>query len=76
MKIWWQDLDIVIVNWMDGKDELNDGHYSCLKEVGKDKVYLEDKTVDLEEFEKNWYDIEDGKRVNRWALIVYKREKR
>ena len=63
----------VIVNWMDGEDEENDGHYSVLKEVREDKVYLEDKVINIEDFERKWYDIVGGKRVNRWALVVYKK---
>jgi ABC-type bacteriocin/lantibiotic exporter with double-glycine peptidase domain len=60
----------VIVNWMDGPNEKDDGHYSILKSVTEDMVHLEDGTMWIKDFEKNWYDIEKEGRVNRWAMIV------
>ena len=62
----------IIVNWMDGTDEKNDGHYSYLDRIDKDKVHLRDTTMTRQEFNEKWYDFEDGKRVNRWAMIVKK----
>ena len=61
----------VIVNWIDGGDELEDGHYSILTEVS-DKVYLNDYEMNIDEFEKKWYDFDRGKRVDKWALIIKK----
>jgi len=63
----------VIVNWMSGPNDADDGHYALIDKVENGIVYLNDATIPIPDFEKNWYDIEDGKRVNRWALVVYKR---
>ena len=60
----------VIVNWMDGDNEADDGHYSVLKGITEDTVILEDRILKMEDFEKKWYDIEKEGRVNRWAMLV------
>lgn len=60
----------VIVNWMDGPNDADDGHYSLLKSVTEDTIILEDQEMKMEDFEKKWYDIEKEGRVNRWAMIV------
>jgi len=60
----------VIVNWMDGPNDADDGHYSILKEVKDGMVHLGDTSMKVEDFEHKWYDIEKESRVNRWAMIV------
>jgi len=60
----------VIVNWMSGSNDADDGHYSVLKSVTENTVVLEDREMKMEDFEKKWYDIEKEGRVNRWAMIV------
>ena len=62
----------IVVNWMDGEDEENDGHYSLFEKIEDNKVYLHDYTFTVEEFDKKWYDIDRGQRVNRWAMLVHK----
>lgn len=62
----------IIVNWMDGPNDADDGHYSILKEVKDDMVTLGDRVMKMEEFEKKWYDFEKESRVDRWAMIVRK----
>jgi hypothetical protein len=62
----------VIVNWMDGPNEKEDGHYSLLKFVSEGMVHLEDRTIWVGDFEKKFYDMEKEGRVNRWAMIIKK----
>jgi ABC-type bacteriocin/lantibiotic exporter with double-glycine peptidase domain len=62
----------VIVNWMTGTNETDDGHYDYLRKIEDGKVYLTADTMTIEEFNSKWYDIEDGKRIERWAMIVKK----
>jgi len=65
----------VVVDWMTGTNESDDGHYDLLHKVENEKVYLNDATMTIEEFNSKWYDIEsDGKRVDKWAMIVGKRK--
>lgn len=68
------DNHYIIVNWMDGPNDLGDGHYSLLKGVENGLVYLDDAVMPIPEFEGKWYDLEDGKRVDKWSLIVWKRK--
>ena len=50
------------------------GHYSVLKDVRDGIVYLEDNDKGVKDFDKRWYDFEEGNvRVDRWALIIRKR---
>lgn len=63
----------IVVNWMDGENEQEDGHYSLLDRVENGLVYLNDATMPVNKFEERWYDFEEGERVNRWSLIVWKR---
>ncbi len=63
----------IIVDWMSGPNENDDGHYSELEKVDKGMVYLKDATMTVEEFDKRFYDIDDGKRSDRWAMIIWKR---
>lgn len=62
----------IIVNWMDGDNEEDDGHYSVLEEVRDGKVCLNEVTMSVDDFEKKWYDVEGGKRISNWALVVCK----
>ncbi len=62
----------VIVNWMDGPNEEDDGHYSLLKKVEGDRVFLNDRAMKVGTFNKKWYDIENGKRINNWSLLIRK----
>lgn len=62
----------VIVNWMDGDNEADNGHYSRLEKVEDGIVYLNDTKMPIDEFEKKWYDIEDGEWVEKWSLIIRK----
>lgn len=60
----------VIVNWMEDLTP-DGGHYSVLKEIKNGKVYLEENEMDIEEFDKRWYDFEEGNvKVEKWALII------
>lgn len=60
----------IIVNWMDGTNEKDDGHYSVLKDVKDAQVYLDDTYMCIDSFNEKWYDIEKEGRVNRWAMMV------
>jgi len=70
----------VIINFMDGSDYQNDGHYSILAEVKKKLVLLNDpqgegylRVMNRREFERKWFDFEGEKRVQRWALVLWPR---
>jgi ABC-type bacteriocin/lantibiotic exporter with double-glycine peptidase domain len=60
----------VIVNWMQGENEADDGHYSRLWNVDKGVVYLHDAIMTVEEFNKKWYDFTPEGRVDKWAMII------
>ena len=68
----------VIVNYMSGPNDAEDGHYSVLYAVTETTVAINNpEWVGMitifrrEDFEKIWYDIaEDGTRQERWALVV------
>jgi predicted double-glycine peptidase len=60
----------VIVNWMTGTNEAEDGHYDLIKDITKDMVHLQEETMFRGTFEKYWYDIGKEGRVNRWAMLV------
>lgn len=63
----------IIVDWMTGTDESDDGHYDLIHKVEDGKVYLNADTMTIEEFNSKWYDIEaDGQRIDKWAMIVQK----
>lgn len=66
----------VIVDWMNGRND-EDGHYALLEYVDKDCVILNDpdypgslRMLKRETFEKQWYDYEDGKKIERLAILV------
>ena len=61
-----------IVNWIQGEDEREDGHYSILKGIEDGKVILEDGEVELGEFDRRWYDFDKGSRVEKWAMLIHK----
>jgi ABC-type bacteriocin/lantibiotic exporter with double-glycine peptidase domain len=68
----------IIVNWMDGKNYEEDGHYSILEDIDNKLTVLQDSTwgeiraMRNETFDKLWFDFENGKRINRWALFLKK----
>ena len=63
----------IIVDWMTGTDESEDGHYDVIKSITKDMVHLQKETMFIGDFNKKWYDVEaNGQRVDRWAMIVKK----
>lgn len=62
----------IIVNWMQGPNEQEDGHYSPLLNIDQHMIYLKDAVMSLKEFEQKWYDITDEGRVDQWALIIKK----
>jgi ABC-type bacteriocin/lantibiotic exporter with double-glycine peptidase domain len=71
----------VIVDWMDGDDCVNDGHYSVFKEANDSRVILYDpntdeyRTMTRRTFEAKWFDYEDinlYNKVERWVLAVKK----
>ncbi len=64
----------VIVNWMSGPNDMEDGHYSVLREVKDGMVYLSDTTISITQFKKSWYDFEEERRVDRWAIMIKKKE--
>ncbi len=64
----------VVVNWMDGENDKDDGHYGILSRVENGMVYLNDATMSIEQFKKKWYDVEaNGQRIDKWAMIISKR---
>jgi len=68
----------IILNWMSGRNEENDGHYSILDALNENYIGLNNPSfkgsyniLRRQDFENIWYDIEaDGRRVDKWALIV------
>lgn len=68
----------VILNWMDGENFKEDGHYGVLIDADKENVILADsewigsiKIVDRKKFEEIWFDLdEDGERQERYALVI------
>lgn len=70
----------IILNWMAGRDNANDGHYSVLHKATKRHVVLQDpdwigsmRIVDRKLFESVWYDIDQNDvRLNKRALVVKK----
>jgi len=68
----------VIVNYMSGPNDAEDGHYSVLYAVTETTVAINNpEWVGMitifrrEDFERIWYDIaEDGARQERWALVI------
>jgi ABC-type bacteriocin/lantibiotic exporter with double-glycine peptidase domain len=64
----------IVVNWMDGPNDNDDGHYSILKDFVNGLVHLEDRVLDAEKFNEKWYDSEKEGRVDRWAMIVLKKK--
>lgn len=69
----------VILDYMDGREK-DDGHYSVLERVDKDFIVLQDpayigsvRVIPKKSFERSWYDFENGKRVDNWALVLSKK---
>jgi hypothetical protein len=70
----------VILNWMSGGNDQEDGHYSPLEWADKDVVVIQDpewigsiKIMNRQMFERVWYDItETGEKQEKWALVVKK----
>ena len=70
----------VIVSYMSGQNETEDGHYSVLSAVTEKIEALQDPEwtgkitiFRREDFEKIWFDMdEDGNRQERWALVITK----
>lgn len=65
----------VVVDWMTGDDEAEDGHYEQIEKIENGKIYLiEGEVFDIETFDKKWYDFDkDGVRIDRWAMLVHRR---
>ena len=69
----------VILNWMSGHDEENDGHYSVLDQVSRHFITISDpdgnvgslRTFERKDFEKFWYDWEGESKVEHWALVMW-----
>ena len=74
----------VIVNYMSGPNQQEDGHYSVLSNATRDTVTLQDpewigslKIMHRKLFEGIWWDVtETGEKLEKWALIVKRRPKR
>ena len=72
----------VIVNWMSGPKDNEDGHYSVLYDATRDNIIIQDpewvgslKIMDRRLFEKQWWDIaEDGSKQESWSLVIKKRK--
>jgi len=64
------ETNYIIVNWMDGPNEKDDGHYSVFYSTDGRKITLMDRTMPVQEFEKKWYDITPEGRVDHWAMLV------
>jgi len=70
----------VVLNYMDGPNHKEDGHYSVLVDADKDNVILADpewigsiKIMDRKKFESVWWDLdEDGGKQERYALVISK----
>ena len=67
----------VILNWMDGDDDQNDGHYSLLEDLTPKEIVLNDpsnggeiRRFSRHEFEQRWFDINNGKVVRNWSMIL------
>ena len=65
----------IIVNWMTGDNEKEDGHYSLYEKFEDGRVFLHDAVMSEEQFNKVWYDYDRGNRVDRWALLIKKGER-
>ena len=65
----------IIVDWMDGVTN-DSGHYSVFMGEDSNFVYLQDPAWGTYEvmrksvFERQWFDFENGKKINKWALIL------
>jgi ABC-type bacteriocin/lantibiotic exporter with double-glycine peptidase domain len=62
----------IIVNWIQGENDREDGHYSVYEKYEDGKVYLHDAVLPEEDFNKLWYDYDRGRRVDKWALLIKK----
>lgn len=68
----------IIVNWMDGEDSKNDGHYSVIREIKQETIVLDDpswgeiREMRMSVFEKQWFDYEGERKIERWALAIRK----
>lgn len=68
----------VILDWMSGASD-EDGHYSILMPIIETEtaIKIEDpegfgsyRILRREVFEKQWYDFEDGKKIERLAIVI------
>ncbi len=70
----------IILNWMNGENYNEDGHYSLLSEVSESQIILNDseltgmiKILRRSDFEKLWFDIDrNGQRYERFALVLFR----
>ena len=69
----------VVVDWMSGEDEENDGHYSLVDHVDDKEIVLNDTLagafvkIPHNEFQKIWWDTDlDEKPVRGWCMILLK----
>lgn len=67
----------VILNYMDGPDPENDGHYAAYAGIREGNILLDDSDVGgtievpLERFVRSWYDKDGNNFYNRPALFLY-----
>lgn len=72
--------NVVIVDWMAGKDHKEYGHYCLLEDCNKNYVILNNplcfgsySIMKRSVFEKQWFDYENGKKVKNWAMVISKK---
>jgi ABC-type bacteriocin/lantibiotic exporter with double-glycine peptidase domain len=80
-----EDGGVIIVNFMDGVDPDEDGHYGILTKIEADKVTILSPTraykkfyeivIDRDDFIEQWHDKDKGEDVRHWALVIKPIEK-
>jgi ABC-type bacteriocin/lantibiotic exporter with double-glycine peptidase domain len=72
--------DLVILNWMSGPNQDEDGHYSIMEGCNKKLIAINNpdwmgsyNIIRRQDFEDIWFDIEkDSRLIKRWSLIIKK----
>jgi len=70
----------IIINFMDGENEQEDGHYAVLRKLTPVWIVLDDPSLDgritifrRNDFEQRWFDVtEEGEKQWGWAMVVQK----